>query len=136
MRQFLYPVLPLLRRNIVSICPPYSPYTFPMSTSTCPMSTSTCPSASASQTPLESPAGSTMIEVERKFVIDQVTETRILDLAKTHKVSQKEKTFTDVYYDTKDNTLTVADHWLRLVVYYSNIYYVIHMYLFLTDLLT
>ncbi|MFA6105573.1 MAG: CYTH domain-containing protein [Patescibacteria group bacterium] len=50
-----------------------------------------------------------MIEVEKKFIID---ESDIALLAEGAEFVGK-KTFTDVYYDTTDYLLTARDHWLR-----------------------
>ncbi len=50
-----------------------------------------------------------MIEVEKKFALSPEDEKRLTDGAEF----LKEKTFTDVYYDTPDYALTRKDWWLR-----------------------
>lgn len=50
-----------------------------------------------------------MIEVEKKFILSESEKNRLIDGAEF----LNEKTFTDVYYDTKDFVLTSKDKWLR-----------------------
>lgn len=50
-----------------------------------------------------------MIEVEKKFILSDEEKSRLLEGADFI----GEKVFTDIYYDTKDFTLTSADKWLR-----------------------
>lgn len=50
-----------------------------------------------------------MIEVEKKFLFDETAKNRLLDGAEFI----KEKTFTDIYFDTTDYNLTSQDKWLR-----------------------
>jgi len=52
-----------------------------------------------------------MIEVESKFLFTDERTTEVLSRAGA-KVTGERK-FTDMYYDTKDFGLTLADHWLR-----------------------
>ncbi|XP_066289450.1 thiamine-triphosphatase-like isoform X2 [Branchiostoma lanceolatum] len=54
------------------------------------------------------PAG--VIEVERKFSFGEGSEER---LRKAGAVCKEELSFHDVYYDTEEFVLTLADHWLR-----------------------
>jgi len=50
-----------------------------------------------------------MIEVEKKFLLSEEEERRLLEGA----MFISEKTFRDTYYDTEDFTLTTKDWWLR-----------------------
>src|SRR3989338_5319540 len=50
-----------------------------------------------------------MIEVEKKFLLNEVQKKRLL---KGAELLQK-KTFTDIYFDTKDRSLILKDFWLR-----------------------
>ncbi|MBI4032206.1 CYTH domain-containing protein [Candidatus Berkelbacteria bacterium] len=50
-----------------------------------------------------------MIEVERKFLISDAEEVKLLEEA----TLIRERTFTDIYYDADDFRLTKKDHWLR-----------------------
>ena len=50
-----------------------------------------------------------MIEVERKFLLEDKDEAPLIQGAKF----LSDKTFTDTYYDTKDYRLTTQDWWLR-----------------------
>ena len=50
-----------------------------------------------------------MIEVEKKFRLNEVERECLLEGA----VFESERSFTDVYYDTPDYTLTRKDTWLR-----------------------
>ena len=53
---------------------------------------------------------SAVIEVERKFTFSDDTEQKIKEMGGE---LLQHKTFSDVYYDTSDFTLTLSDHWLR-----------------------
>lgn len=50
-----------------------------------------------------------MIEIEKKFSLDEAQKKRLLHGAD----SLKKKTFTDVYFDTKEYSLILKDFWLR-----------------------
>lgn len=50
-----------------------------------------------------------MIEVEKKFLLDEAQKERLLEGAQVLKT----KTFTDTYFDTKDHGLILKDFWLR-----------------------
>ncbi len=50
-----------------------------------------------------------MIEVERKFLLTEEQQARLLDKA----VFRSEKTYTDTYFDTENFTLMRQDLWLR-----------------------
>jgi len=50
-----------------------------------------------------------MIEVEKKFLLSEGDEARLLAGAEF----LAEKSFTDIYYDTADYSLSVKDTWLR-----------------------
>lgn len=50
-----------------------------------------------------------MIEVEKKFLLDNDQKKKLLDGADF----LGEKVFTDIYYDTKNYLLTTNDNWLR-----------------------
>lgn len=50
-----------------------------------------------------------MIEVEKKFWLNKELEKKLVDGAEFI----GEKVFTDIYYDTKDYSLTADDKWLR-----------------------
>lgn len=50
-----------------------------------------------------------MIEVEKKFILEEIDKSRLTDGAEF----LNERIFTDTYYDTKDFVLTSQDKWLR-----------------------
>ncbi|MFA5945816.1 MAG: CYTH domain-containing protein [Patescibacteria group bacterium] len=50
-----------------------------------------------------------MIEVEKKFLLSESDEARLLEGAEF----LSEKSFTDIYYDRADYALSVQDKWLR-----------------------
>ena len=50
-----------------------------------------------------------MIEIEKKFSLDAAQKMRLLEGAQF----LKKKTFTDIYFDTKDHSLILKDFWLR-----------------------
>jgi len=50
-----------------------------------------------------------MIEIEKKFALSDKDQERLIQGAQF----LKEKTFTDIYYDTADLALTTNDKWLR-----------------------
>lgn len=50
-----------------------------------------------------------MIEIEKKFVLKEREKKQILKNAQF----LGNKVFTDIYYDTKDYSLTLKDYWLR-----------------------
>lgn len=50
-----------------------------------------------------------MIEVEKKFILDKEAEAKLVDGAELLEV----RTFTDIYFDTADYSLTTKDIWLR-----------------------
>ncbi|MDD2807479.1 MAG: CYTH domain-containing protein [Patescibacteria group bacterium] len=50
-----------------------------------------------------------MIEVEKKFILDENNKNRLTNGAEF----LNKKIFTDIYYDTKEFTLTSQDKWLR-----------------------
>ena len=50
-----------------------------------------------------------MIEIEKKFIINEVTKARLLERAEF----LSEKTIYDEYFDTEDFSLTKKDWWLR-----------------------
>ncbi|XP_041377034.1 uncharacterized protein LOC121389463 [Gigantopelta aegis] len=65
---------------------------------------------STSQTNVVVVVKSEPIEIERKFNITADTEQKLINIGAT---LLKTKSFTDVYYDNLDYTLTLADCWLR-----------------------
>jgi len=50
-----------------------------------------------------------MIEIEKKFILNEREKEQILKNAQF----LGDKIFTDIYYDTKDYSLTLKDYWLR-----------------------
>lgn len=50
-----------------------------------------------------------MIEIEKKFILNEKEKEQILKNAQF----LGDKIFTDIYYDTKDYSLTLKDYWLR-----------------------
>lgn len=53
-------------------------------------------------------------EIERKFVLNSSSKSRLLAVARETAAKVCDETFTDAYYDDEDFSLTLSDRWLRL----------------------